>query len=162
MQAHKMSLNEFEDVDFKLIAIYANIEAYKMAYLLNKHFDLKLRRHRFDVDLTQNSIQAMYALFTYKDQQNYRNYSLVSNKFKGESRRILKAGSLFVEEEIRPLLISLIPQYKKVDFFLKIEENIGDQQVHQMVGAISNLPKIQAAYKIQVNQLKSKQNLIFE
>lgn len=162
MQAHKMLLDDVEEADFKLIAIYANLEPYKMAFLLNRFLDLKLKRSRFDVDFNHKDIQAMYALFTYKDLANYRDYCLVSNKFKGESRKILNTGSLFLEEEVRPLEVNLIPQYKKVDFFLKIEENIEDQLVHQLVNLIGRIPQVQAAYKIHVDQLKSKQNLIFE
>ena len=162
MQAHKMLLDDVEEDDFKLIGIYANLEPYKMAFLLNRFLSLKLMRSRFDVDFNHKDAQAMYALFTYKDLANYRDYSLVSNKFKGKSRKILNAGTLFLEEEVRPLEVNLIPQYKKVDFFLKIEENIEDQQVHHLVSLISRIPQVQAAYKIHVDQLKSKQNLIFE
>ena len=114
MQAHKMLLDEVEEVDFKLIAIYANLEPYKMAFLLNRFLNLKLMRSRFDVDFNHKDVQAMYALFTYKDLANYRDYYLVSNKFKGKARKILNAGSLFLEEEVRPLEVNLIPQYKKV------------------------------------------------
>ncbi|WBL25826.1 IPExxxVDY family protein [Zunongwangia sp. HGR-M22] len=162
MHAHRMMLEDIEEEDFKLIAIYANLEPYKMAFLLNRYLNLKLMRSRFDVDFNHKDVQAMYALFTYKDLSSYRDYSLVSNKFKGESRKILNAGSLFLEEEVRPLEVNLILQYKKVDFFLKIEENIEDQQVHQLVSQIGRIPQVQAAYKIHVDHLKSKQNLIFE
>lgn len=162
MQSHKMLLDEVEEDHFQLVAIYCSIEEYKMAYLLNKHLKLKLQRERQDVDYKHKDIQALYALYTFKDPTNYRTYNLVTNRFKGEAKKVLSSGSLFLEEEVRPQEVQLIPEHKKVDYFLKIEEEIPIIQLNRLVHIISQIPQVQAAYKIDADQLKSKQNLIFE
>ncbi|MFD1094615.1 IPExxxVDY family protein [Salegentibacter chungangensis] len=162
MQSHKMLLDEVEEDHFKLIAVYCAIEDYKMAFLLNKHLHLQLKRERYDVDFNHKTVRARYALYTFKDPTNYRTYHLVANKFKGQAKRVASSGSLFVEEEVRPLEVHLIPEQKKVDFFLKIEEDLEEQQLTRMVNTISQIPQVVAVYNIDIEHLKSKQNLIFE
>ncbi|MDT0691297.1 IPExxxVDY family protein [Salegentibacter sp. F188] len=162
MQSHKMLLDEVEEDSFRLIAIYCPVEQYKMAYLLNKHLDLHLKRARRDVDFNHKSVQAMYALFTSKDHKTHCVFNLVTNKFKGQARKVLSSGSLFYEEEVRPLVVHLIPEYKKVDFFLKIEEDIPEHTFKRLLNIVNNIPQVLAAYNIDADNLKSKENLIFE
>ncbi len=162
MQSHKLMLEEVEEDHFQLVAIYSSIEDYRIAYLLNKYLKLNLKRERRDVDFNQKNIRALFALYTFKDPTNYRTYHLVANKFKGEAKKVLSSGSLFTEEEVRPLEVQLIPEQKKVDFFLKIEEDINPMQLNRLVNRIGQIPHVQAAYRIDLDQLKSKQNLIFE
>jgi hypothetical protein len=162
MQLHKRLLDEVEEESFDLIAIYSNLEAYRMAWLLNRNLDIRLKRSRQDVDFLHKSVQAMFALFSFKDTANYQSYSLVTNKFKGTPTKVLSAGSLFSEEEIRPEIVYLIPEYKKADFFLKIEEEPDAAHLNRMVNIISQIPQVLAATRIDIAFLKSKQNLIFD
>ena len=55
-----------------------------------------------------------------------------------------------------------MPEYKKVDFFLKIDEELNQKDLNLLVNAISQIPQVRAVYKIDTDLLKSKQNLIFE
>ncbi|MDT0676398.1 IPExxxVDY family protein [Autumnicola musiva] len=162
MQAHKMLLDEVEEDSFKLVAIYSSVEEFRMAYLLNKHLNLQLKRARRDVDFNYKAVQAMYALFTSKDPKTHCTYHLVCNKYKGKPKKVLSSGSLFDEEEVRPLEMQLIPEYKKVDYFLKIGEDVQDQNFTKLVNIVYNIPQVLAAYSIDVENLKSKENLIFE
>lgn len=162
MQSHKVLLEEVEEEDFRLIAIYCNIEAYRMAYLVNEFLGLQLKRERKDVDFNHKSLEAFYAHFSFKDIAKHRSYHLVANKFKGEPKKVLSSGSLFEEEEVRPLQVNLVPEYKKVDFFLKIEEELNGKDLNKLVHAISQIPQVLTVYKIDTDFLKSKQNLIFE
>jgi hypothetical protein len=157
-----MLLDEVEEDHFRLIAIYCPVEQYKMAYLLNRHLNLHLKRAKRDVDFNHKSVQAMYPLFTSKDHTTHCVFSLVANKFKGQARKILSSGSLFYEEEVRPLVTHLIPEYNKVDFFLKIEEDIPDHIYKRLLNVVNNIPQVLAAYDIDAENLKSKENLIFE
>ncbi|OEY72308.1 IPExxxVDY family protein [Salegentibacter salarius] len=162
MQLHKTLLEDVEEDEFGLIALYGDLEEYKMAYLLNKYLKLQLKRERRDLDFNHKSVKAYYAHYSFKDLKNFRSYHLVANKFKGESKKILSAGSLFEEEEVRPLQVNLVPEYKKVDFFLKIDEELNQKDLNLLVNAISQIPQVRAVYKIDTDLLKSKQNLIFE
>ncbi len=161
MQSHKMLL-EVEDEYFYLIAIYSSLEGYKMAYFLNKHLKIKLEREPRDIDFNHSEYDAFYALYSHKDPNSYYSLDLVSNKFKGEPKRILSSGSLFDEEELSPQEVHLIPEYDKVDYFLKISEEIRPKEFTRVLNKIGQIPGVQAAYAIDVDELKSKQNLIFE
>ncbi|APG60729.1 IPExxxVDY family protein [Christiangramia salexigens] len=161
MQSHKMLL-EVEDEQFYLIAIYSSLEEYKMAYSINKYLNIRLERERRDIDFEYAEYQAIYALFSHKDPNTYYNFFLVANKFKGEPKRILSSGSLFEEEEVRPQEVYLVPEYKKVDFFLKISEEMKQKEFNKLLTKIGQIPQVQAAYAVDTDQLKSKQNLIFE
>ncbi|MDT0687897.1 IPExxxVDY family protein [Autumnicola psychrophila] len=162
MHSHKMLLDEVEEESFRLVAIYCPVEQYKMAYLLNKYLNLQLKRARQDVDFNHKSVQAMYALFISKDHKTHCVYNLVTNKYKGQARKILSSGSLFYEEEVRPLVVHLIPEYKKVDFFLKIQEDMPYNVYKRLLNIINSIPQVLAAYDIDADNLKSKENLIFE
>ena len=161
MQSHKLLL-EVEDDYFKLIAIYSSLEGYKMAYFLNKHLKINLKREAKDIDFNHTEYNAFYALYSYKAPNSYYSLDLVSNKFKGEPKKILSSGSLFGEEELSAQEVHLIPEYNKVNYFLKIGEEIQDNEYKKMLNKIGQIPGVQAAYAIDVEKLNSKQNLIFE
>lgn len=161
MQSHKRLL-EVEDEHFYLIAIYSSLEGYKMAYFLNKYLKVKLERERTDIDFNHTEYDAFYALFSHKGPNSYYSLDLVANKFKGEPKRILSSGSLFEEEELSPQEVNLIPEYNKVDYFLKISEEIQPKEFTRILNKIGQMPGIQATYAIDIDKLKSKQNLIFE
>ena len=161
MQSHKMLL-EVEDEYFFLIGIYSSLEGYKMAYFLNKHLKIKLERDRRDIDFNHSEYAALYALYSHRDPNSYYRLDLVSNKFKGEPKRILSSGSLFEDEELSPQEVNLIPEYDKVDYFLKISEEIQPKEFTKVLNKIGQIPGVQAAYAIDIDKLKSKKNLIFE
>ena len=53
-----------------------------------------------------------------------------------------------------------MPEYKDVDYFLKIEQDeITFEQ--DIVKSILTIPQIVTAYMVETNKLKSKNNLIF-
>lgn len=155
-------LLEVEDEHFYLIAVYSSLEGYKMAFSINKYLRVCLARERKDIDFSHTDYKAVYALFSYKDPHAYYNLDLVANKFKGKPKKILNSGSLFEEEEVSPQEVNLIPEYNKVDYFLKISEGIQPKEFSQILTKVGQIPGVQAAYAIDMNNLKSKQNLIFE
>lgn len=163
MLAHKLVLDAVVDQPFKLVAIHCSVEEYKLAFLLNKHLDLRLSRARNDVDLYIRSVRAVFALYKYRDQQKYCDYYLISNKCKGQSTRTTAGfGSLFGEEEMASETTYLLPEFNKVDFFLKIEEESEFVSEALLLDRIKEIPQIATAYSIETNKIKSKDNLIFD
>jgi hypothetical protein len=55
----------------------------------------------------------------------------------------------------------LIPEMKRVDYFLIIREYIGEEDVEQLIDGINKLPEVLAAIEVDPRRLKSKENLIF-
>lgn len=161
MSSHKLMLDEVDE-DFQLLAIHSSLEEFKMAYFLNKHLQITLSRARLDLDYNHGSVEATYPLYVYKDEPNYRTYYLIKNSYKGSVKKVTSSGSLFIEEELSPHTTYLIPEYKDVDFFFKIDEEIGQEDLQRLVGKISAIPKIVTVYAVDASRLKSKNNLILE
>lgn len=162
MPAHKLVLDEVFEKPFRLLAIHSSIEEYKLAFLLNKHLELRLVRSRRDVDFQVGALQVLFALYSFEDLQKYRNYHLVSNIAKGEQVRREATNSLFGEEQVAFQKFYLLPEFKKVDFFLKIEEESNPVSEEQLLKQIKEIPQISTAYSIDFHQIKSKENLIFD
>ncbi len=162
MPAHKLVLDDVFEKPFRLLAIHSSVEEYKLAFLLNKHLELRLVRSRRDVDFQVGALQVLFALYSFEDLQKYRNYYLVSNFAKGEQVTGTVTNSLFGEQEVSFHKIHLLPEFKKVDFFLKIEEESIPVSEEQLLKQIKAIPQVSTAYSIDFHQIKSKENLIFD
>lgn len=161
MLSHKLLLDDVEE-DYHLLAIHSTLEEYKIAYFLNKQLDLNLRRARCDVDFNHGDVQALYPLYVFKDPAKYLSIYLIKNKFKGANKKVVSAGSLFTEEEFSSQITLLIPEYKEVDYFLKIEADLENQEIERFLSQIALIPNIITTFAVDANQLKSKNNLILE
>ncbi len=161
MLSHKLMLDDVED-NYHLLAIHSSLEEFKMAFLLNKSLQLSLKRAAIDVDFNHGEVQALYPLYSYREETKARTYYLFKNKYKGSVKKVVSSGSLFIEEEMSTLLTYLIPEYKKVDYFLKIEDDLEEEIIQELLNAISRIPRVITTYIVDVNQLKSKNNLIVD
>lgn len=162
MPAHKLVLDEVFDESYKLIAIHCSVEEYKLAFLLNKYLNLKLARSRKDIDFQIEGLRILFALYTYEDQLKYCTFSLVSNVSKAELKANTNSNSLFGLKETTLKKSYLLPEFKKVDFFLKIEEEIESVSEKLLLEKIKEIPQVSLAYSIEDHQIKSKENLIFD
>lgn len=161
MLSHKLLLDDVEE-DYHLLAIHSTLEEYKIAYSLNKQLHLNLKRARCDVDFNHGDVQALYPLYVFKDPAKYLSIYLIKNKFRGTNKKVVSTGSLFTEEEFSPQITFFIPEYKEVDYFLKIEGDLEELEVERILGQIALLPNIITTFAVDPNQLKSKNNLILE
>ena len=161
MLSHKLLLEEVEE-DYLLLAIHSSLEDYKISYFLNKYLQINFSRAPQDLDFNHGTVQALYPLFVFKEPAKYRNYFLIKNKFKGPVKKVISSGSLFTEEDVTTKSSFLIPEYKEVDYFLKIDEDLRDDQFQTLINKIAVIPNIQTIYEVDHSQLKSKNNLILE
>lgn len=161
MLSHKLVLEEVEE-DYHLLAIHTSLEEFKLAYLLNKHLQLNFKRARVDLDFNHGAVQALYPLYHFKDPANYRAYYLIKNKYKGPAKKIVSSGSLFTEEEVSPQITYLIPEYKDVDYFIKIDEDLDLKKQQEISSLIASIANVVTTYIVDPNRLKSKNNLILE
>lgn len=160
MAVHKLILDDvFEEVEFTLIAIHCTLEDYRLAFLLNKHLGITLTRKQSDLDY--NSGKSTYSIFEWEDSKQLINWNLVSNICKIESYQQINYQSLFDVNEKITKTTNLIPEYKRVDYFLKIDNEYNFSKDKYILNSILNIPQIATAYSIDASQLKSKDNLIF-
>ena len=160
MAVHKLILDDvFEEDLYTLIAIHCTLEDYRLAYLLNKYLGISLTRKPLDLDY-QNG-KSTYSIFEWEDHKQQTIWSLVSNVCKTEYDGERRSESLFDSEEKITRTTYLIPEYKTVNYFLKIDNEINFSKEKYILNNVLKAPQIATAYNIDINQLKSKDNLIF-
>lgn len=160
MAIHKLLVDDFEEDNYVLIAIHCSLEDYKLAYLLNKNLEITLKRKSKDLDY--NYLEASFSIFEWKDDKSFTKWNLVSNFDKKETKKMQSAGSLFSDSKSQSITNYLIPEQKKVDYFIKIESEYFLKSSKKILSKINAIAEIITAYTVNPNQLKSKNNLIFE
>lgn len=158
MPGNKMILNFVEEDDYALVAIHSSMEPYRLAFLLNKHLNLRLVREKKDIDFKHAEMIALYPLFRFFEPQKCLDYYLVSNKFRGNLTHFGSSEKLFQEEAF--LTSYLMKEFKKVDYFLKIHD-MEPAHLKNMLFKLNKIPEIITAYSVETETLKSKENLIF-
>lgn len=160
MAVHKLILDDtFDDSVYTLTAIHCRLEDFRLAYLLNKHLGICLSRKVSDLDAKNG--QASYSIFEWEDVKQLITWSLVSNICKTEEIQQTDYKSLFDNQEKITKTFHLLPEYKTVNYFLKIDGELSIKKARSITEAILNIPQVATAYSIDSGQLKSKDNLIF-
>ncbi|MDX1603332.1 MAG: IPExxxVDY family protein [Salinimicrobium sediminis] len=162
MPAHKLVLDEVFEQPYKLIAIHSSVEDYKLAYLLNKHLNLRLARSPKDIDLHMENDHVLFAHFFYEDQQKYCSYHLVSNITRRETMSGSGEDSLLFGEHLAVKKSYLLPEFKQVDFLVKIEDEMDAVSEKLVISRILEIQQVSTAYAIDFDRIKTKENLIFD
>jgi len=159
MAVQKLILDDYlDEQDYDLIGIHCAIEGYRLAYFLNEYLGLKLTRKAIDLDFSK---QIQYPIYEWIDERKLITWHLVSNTCKISGSIKDKAGTLFAESgSVKNYY--LIPEYQKVNYFLKISsDNSSENKQKRILNKIQNIPQIVTAYSVRTETLKSKNNLIF-
>ena len=70
---------DFEfDHDYALIGIHSVLTDYRMAYFLNSHLDIRLRRFKDDLDFKYENCS--FPLYKFEDETAFTSWSLMANK----------------------------------------------------------------------------------
>lgn len=159
MATHKLFVDDFDDASYLLFAIHCGLEDYRLAYCLNKVLEIRLERCSHDVDFEY--LKASFPLYEWENEQHDIRWTLVGNICKKEEESIISSGTLFDSSIKNIKTYQLIPEMDQVDFFLKIEND--DQSLSQRIilEKIHSIPQVAAVYEIDVQELKSRENLIF-
>jgi len=118
MALHKLFIDDFSDDIYSLMAIHCTIEDYRVAYLLNQYLNINLVRKAQDLDFKY--IAASYSIYEWEDKNQLITWNLVSNVCKKEEDGLTSTGSLFKSQNKIIRTHNLIPEYKKVNYLLKI------------------------------------------
>ncbi|WP_289645176.1 IPExxxVDY family protein [Maribacter aestuarii] len=150
---YKIESDFYED-SFILIALHSTLEDYAIIYFLNQSLQANFKRTKEDFDLAEGS---SFSVYEWEDNYNDRFWKLIANR--SSKRTVLANNDLFLNDHtyIKP---RLIPELKEVDYFLRIEHDSNISQ-EEIIKKILTAPKIMAAYQVETNKLKSKNNLIF-
>ncbi len=131
----KFVLEVEEEYDFHLIGISCHNKDYRLCWELNNVLNLDLTRvEDYIID------EAHYSFYEYIDDANYLEHYFFANRGSGGF---------------------LIPEQKKVDYFLLSKGNISDDLTNEFICKINSVSVVLTSFKIDPNLLKSKQNLLF-
>lgn len=144
---------EFEH-DYILIAINSTLEDYRLAYLLNKEFDIKLNCQPNGLSFKDKN--CAFTFYNYECNIGFSSWSLLANKHIYTSMNS-NVNDLFDEES---KINYLINEKKEIDYFLKINGEINIDEYH-ITKKIKNIKGIITSFHIVPQTLKSKDYLIF-
>ena len=162
MAHRKLILEETEQEGYSLLALHCGEEAFKMAFLLNKHISLRLKRKTPDILFPQNGREVNFPLFEFVDARRYTTYWLVANKCRTIDAVLLPSEGLFDKEmPAQTFMAHLLPEFKKVDYFLKINSDYESFPLQKMISNVKHIKNVISTYLVEDEQIKSKHNLIF-
>ncbi|HET6245461.1 MAG: IPExxxVDY family protein [Bacteroidetes bacterium] len=134
----KVTLELEYDYDFILIGISCHARDYKFCWMVNKSLDLNFARQD-SLSLKTKNMTCEFAHYTFFDEDKHLEYTLLSNK----------GANGF-----------LLPEQKQADYLLKIEGGFSAFQATELINKIRNIEAVLTAFNIDIENLKSRQNLI--
>jgi hypothetical protein len=159
MQRHQ--LGQIIEDEFLLVAIHSDAEDYKLAFLINKHLNFHLKRKETDLDFYKKEGHITFSVFEHLNKEKEDIFYLISNICKSVAEKTTSAGSLF-ETSSQENTFYLIPEFKTAEYFLKVVSDEPKLYEQIIVNELNKIPKIITSYQIDLNKLKSKNNLNFD
>jgi len=162
MATLKLYIDELEELDFNLLAIHTSLEDYRLAYFLNQKLQLNLSKNKEEIKIKNKEGNTYFSRFTFEDSKKDIFWNLIEN----ENEITLKQNNInqgLFTESINSFTTKdfLMPEYKKVNFFLKIEAPKESVVPTEIATIIKSIDKISTVYAIDLENIKSKNNLIF-
>lgn len=150
---YKLKIEEGPSDEY-FIAIHSTLEAYQLAYYVNKQNKILLKRKK---DFITEKNKGSYSLFEWKDLYSELRCHLISNKFINESSNSeANSKSLFEFPERNE--VYLIPEFKGADFFIK---STHFEILKAIKIQLNNFSMVMTAYNVYPNN-KTRMNLIFD
>ena len=156
MQVYALEMNDFCEEEYSLIGINSTLEDYKLAYLINKKLNTRFFKAKEDLQFTREKKKASFSIYNYENTKYDFDWFLIANSYRRENQTV--SNELLLTSETKTYLI---PEKKKVDFFLKICGESEYDFVMKTINSIKSIENIITAYLIDKNTLKSKDFLIF-
>ena len=156
MQIYSLGLDDFYEDEYSLIGIHTALEDFKLAYLLNRNLNTNFCKSKEDLKFEEKQKKVSFSLFNYSNLKYDFDWFLIANSSKRENQTVSNELLLTAESKV-----FLIPEKKKVDFFIKISGGIEYSYVSETVHRINKIDQIITSYVIDKNTLKSKDFLIF-
>ena len=161
MTIHKLHVEEYDEIDYQLIAIHSTLEDFRLAYYINQNLPINLKKSNCDLQVSNKESETQFTRFVFEDEKDIL-WSLVQNQNKAVVSNLTVNQGLFSNsEDTMSTKIYLIPEFKKVDYFLKIENDEVAIDMIQITNQLKKIERISAVYSVEVEKIKSKNNLIF-
>jgi hypothetical protein len=160
MAIHRLSIDEFDEVNYELIAIHTSLEDYHLAFFINQKFPILLSKNKNEIQAKTKEGEAWFSRYTFENTENDVIWDLIQNKNEILVPKKDKSRNLFADasQEIAAR-VYLLPEFKKVDYFLRIENS--REKAENLISGLNKINKISTIYTVDAGEIKSKNNLIF-
>ena len=162
MAIHKLDLGEFDEIDYYLIAIHTSLEDYRLAFFINQILPINLSKSKREIQINIKEGETNFSRFYYNDEESAITWNLIQNKNeviqykKGNTQNLFSNVTMEVSTKV-----FLLPEFKKADYFLKIENNDDAMNVSKIQILLNTIDSVSTVYIVDTNKIKSKNNLIF-
>lgn len=157
MAIHRLTIEEFDEVNYELVAIHTSLEDYHLAYFINQKLPVLLSKNKNEIQARSKDGEARFSRYTYEDSETDVAWNLIQNKNEMLVPKKGSSGNLFGDEVATR--VYLLPEFKRVDYFLKIE-NPGET-TQEIISGLHTIDRVSTVYSVDAHQIKSKNNLIF-
>lgn len=138
---NKTTLKLDLDLDFVLVAITTQLKDYMFCFKLNKQLGVNFCKiDDLELSFSTTDDPSYFSRYFYLLHESETELYIISNK-----------GSEGF----------LIPEMKKVDFFLLIRNYIDEDDLKMLINGINKIQDVLVAAEVDPKKLKSKENLIF-
>jgi len=164
MAVHKLSIDEFDDIDYSLIAIHTSFEDYRLAYFINQKLDINLNKSKKDIQITVKEGETNFSRFHYYEKKKDTSWDLIQNKNEVVQQQKEATQNLFSNSNLIfdvTTKVYMLPEFKKVDYFLKIENSDESLDLSKIQNILSTIENVATVYIVDTTKIKSKNNLIF-
>ena len=162
MAIHKLDLGEFDEIDYYLIAIHTALEDYRLAYFINQQLPINLSKSNNEIQINIEEGETHFSRFYYYDVENAITWNLIQNKNEVIQQKEENSQNLFASLTLEvSTKVFLLPEFKKVDYFIKIENSDDTIDVLEIQNLLNKIDSVYAVYTMDTDQIKSKNNLIF-
>jgi hypothetical protein len=131
------------DFDFSLLAIASQLKEYKLAWTINQGLGIRLVKQPDEIFHFLGNEKLCISNYLY--QTEHSKLRLVHNRSKEES-----AANQF-----------LIPELKQFDYLMLVEGFEGSMEIQEVREIIKTIDGVQMINLIEIDQLRSRENLIF-
>ena len=162
MAIHKLDFGEFDEIDYSLIAIHTTLEDYRLAYLINQRLHVKLNKSIKEIQITDKEGEVHFSRFHYYEKKKDISWDLIQNINEVIQQKKEDNQNLFTNFDIEVAKkVYMLPEFKKVNYFLKIENSEEDTNLLKIQSELNSIDQITTNYVVDINKIKSKNNLIF-
>jgi len=162
MAVHKLDFGEFDEIDYHLIAIHTSLEDYRLAYFINQKLPINLCKNKNEIQINIKEGETKLSRFYYYDVEKAISWNLIQNKNEVIQQKNDNSQNLFSNIRLEvSTKVYLLPEFKKVDYFLKIENTEEEMNVAEIQALLNTIESVSTAYTVATTKIKSKNNLIF-
>ena len=137
----KFTLEDAYDFDFQLLGISCHEKDYRICWAVNQILGISLQKEdkAIEVIIKKTNKYSLHTTFTYFDTDNEIDFRLIAN---------------------RSTMGHLIPEKKQADYLLMVSNNY-EHNVEKTRQLINQIPFVLTSFSIDIETLKSKENLVF-